>query len=445
MTERADTQSMIRSMLQGVDLAEVFGLTVRGPIAGERHGPCPVCGGDPALADRFWLRWRDGKCMWQCRPNHCDKGGDLIDFLEWRDHLSRGEAIREAERILGKHTARVSAPTIYQATGQEYEDPPGDEWQATIAKVIEAGEAELWADNPQSEAARKWLQARGLTAETLRAFRVGYQGADPGREIAGHWVARGFTLPSVSAGKVWQVRVRRPPKVLKANPELSKYTSIKGSKQGLFNSASLRGARAAILAGGEFDCMAASQELARQGLEGVGVVTFGSEGRKPSVRWLMALAKVARVIVAYDADKAGENGAAKWVAELGDRARLARVPEGKDLTDYHLTGEGKLGAWLAGLVADPPEALAPTPPAECELPAVWRPPADGYARALEAEDLRHRLESETTESLGEAGLLRLIARLAMCEGRSDSAALELHGRSWAELAQEAAPEPARVA
>ena len=123
------------------------------------------------------------------------------------------------------------------------------------------------------------------------------------------------------------------------------------------------------------------------------------------------------------------------------------MPEGKDLTDYHLTGEGKLGAWLAGLVADPPEALAPTPapPAERELPAVWRPPADLFARALEAEDLRHRLESETTESLGEAGLLRLIARLAMCEGRSDSAALELHGRSWAELAQEAAPEPARVA
>ena len=133
------------------------------------------------------------------------------------------------------------------------------------------------------------------------------------------------------------------------------------------------------------------------------------------------------------------------MAELGDRARLARVPEGKDLTDYHLTGESKLGAWLAGLVADPPGPPTPAPPAERDLPAVWRPPADGYARALEAEDLRHRLESETTESLGEAGLLRLIARLAMCEGRSDSAALELHGRSWAELAQEAAPEPARAA
>jgi hypothetical protein len=61
------------------------------------------------------------------------------------------------------------------------------------------------------------------------------------------------------------------------------------------------------------------------------------------------------VLIAYDNDPAGDQGAARWAA-FGERVRVplaaGDVPDGaKDLSDYSKAG-GDLGAWLRLLIDD---------------------------------------------------------------------------------------------
>jgi len=415
------------TLLDGVDIAQVAGLSLRGNSNGERYGACPKCGG----VDRLHVKWHAGRTWFFCRKCHPERG-DFIDFLVWRDGLDKREAVREAERILNR-TATSAAPdattpTTYATTGGEVELPPEENWQATILRVIETCEAALWADNAHAAKAREWLGKRGLNDDTLRAFHVGYQPDTKGATIAGHYIPQGFTLPSIVGASVWQVRIRRTPKALKDRPELSKYTGTQGNKTGLFNAASLRGAKVAIVTGGEFDAMLAAQTLAAQGINGVGVVTFGSETKSPSLRWLMALARVDRVLVAYDNDGEGERGADRWKAALGERVQRVSVPSGKDITEFWQNG-GDLAAWLAviiGAANDQPKQDMP------QIANKWRPPADVVERVALEVKLRAEVErGEPEDEHGRETWARLYARWMVLQGYEAADT----GERWLELAQ----------
>ncbi len=418
------------ALLDGVDIAQVAGLSLRGIPSGERYGACPKCGG----TDRLHVKWHAGRTWFFCRKCHPERG-DFVDFLVWRDGLDKRAAIREAERILNR-TATVTTngattPTSYAPTAGEIELPPDENWQATIRRVIETCEAALWASNAHAAAARDWLHKRGLTDDTLRVFRVGYQPDPKGATIAGHYMSQGFTLPSIAGGSVWQVRIRRTPKALQARPELSKYTGTQGNKTGLFNAASLRGAKTAIVTGGEFDAMLAAQTLAALGVSGVGVVTFGSETKSPSLRWLMTLARVERVLVAYDNDGEGERGAGKWKTELGERAQRVSVPSGKDITEFW-QGGGDLGAWLSALIG--PHCIQPAQTTQVAQtpPAAWQPPINLADRVSLEVKLRNEIErGEPDDEAGREKWARLYARWMVLCGHEISDT----GESWLELSQ----------
>jgi hypothetical protein len=74
-------------------------------------------------------------------------------------------------------------------------------------------------------------------------------------------------------------------------------------------------------------------------------ITYGSESK--GITWEADyLLRGKRVLIAYDNDAAGDQGASRWVA-FGERVR---VPDGaKDLTDYGKAG-GDVAAWLRGLI-----------------------------------------------------------------------------------------------
>jgi DNA primase len=78
-------------------------------------------------------------------------------------------------------------------------------------------------------------------------------------------------------------------------------------------------------------------------------VTFGAAGNLPDLAtWGAYLLPVARFLLAYDADEAGENGASKVMDLMGQRAELALLPDGqhKDITDFH-QADGDLWAWIS--------------------------------------------------------------------------------------------------
>ena len=91
---------------------------------------------------------------------------------------------------------------------------------------------------------------------------------------------------------------------------------------------------------GEFDALVAHQEAERL----VSAVSLGSASATLNDRWLLDLVTVPLILAAYDVDKAGAKGAARWQA-LSRRVHVVQVPWGKDITEYHRRG-GDVYTWL---------------------------------------------------------------------------------------------------
>ena len=87
----------------------------------ERVGPCPKCGGD----DRFSINTAKG--VWHCRG--CDKGGDVIEFVE---HLDEVDFLHACETLTGEPPpkpngkARGAAPKEVKVAEFLYHDHDGN-------------------------------------------------------------------------------------------------------------------------------------------------------------------------------------------------------------------------------------------------------------------------------------------------------------------------------
>jgi DNA primase len=102
----------------------------------------------------------------------------------------------------------------------------------------------------------------------------------------------------------------------------------------------LEAAHAVLFTEGEFDALVAHQEAGSL----VTAVSLGSASASLQDRWLLDLVTVPLILAAYDMDKAGSKGAARLQA-LSRRVHVVQVPQGKDITEYHLQG-GDVYGWL---------------------------------------------------------------------------------------------------
>lgn len=323
-----------RDLLRRVDLFALMandGVELHGRGA-ERYGACPKCGG----TDRFHVREFLAIGYFFCRQCHEDRG-DAIEYLRWRHGLRFAEAIE----LLGKPRWRY----VSKSSGPPIESPPPEAWQRQANALVETCATALFDGSDASRRALGHLtQHRGLSESTLHVHQIGFN--PRGRRIEGMWCAEGITLPTRMCGTLWQVRVRKPRRLISTLAP-NKYTSVLGSRAGLFNGDALSDARTAILFGGEFDSMLASQGAA----DGVACVTFGSESKAPTLRWQVCFAQTPNVLIGFDSDPAGEAGAEKWRMALGNKARRVRVPHGKDLTEFW-QGGGDVAAWLRNIVLE---------------------------------------------------------------------------------------------
>lgn len=269
---------------------------------GEYSGPCPFCGG----RDRFrvWPEHKGGQ--WWCRQ--CGKGGDGIAYLVERGSITPAEAGKMRRGDLGVAPLARTNPLPPAPRHPDRLAPPGPDWQGAARAFVAESAAALWA--PTGERALSWLRGRGLTDETIHAAGLGYNAQDrrPLRAAWGLdgdkplWLPRGIVIPWVIGGDLWRVNIRRP----RGDP---KYTGPAGSSNGLYNADALTTTKPAILVEGEIDALTLSQVA---GDLVTPVATGSTEGaRRP--RWVAALSLCPSVLVAYDADKAGEDAAAWWV------------------------------------------------------------------------------------------------------------------------------------
>ncbi|MEL7233775.1 MAG: toprim domain-containing protein, partial [Chloroflexota bacterium] len=237
----------------------------------------------------------------------------------------------------GRAAQRPESPAIF---------PPSDDWQKAACAVVCAAEDTLWS--AEGEPAMIYLLNRGLQTDTIRRARLGYVpgGIRGWRHLHGLDVPCGILIPWFASDQVWAVKVRRA----SGNP---KYVQIAGgSTDGLYNADTLTAHHTAVFCEGEFDALVLQQEAG----DLLAPVTLGSASARLSRHWHDRLVGQRAIFVCYDQDTAGERGMNRLL-KLSPRFQPLLLPEGKDVTDFHLNG-GDVHEWVTrARVPDEVEAV----------------------------------------------------------------------------------------
>ena len=284
---------------------------------------------------------------WRCFG--CGEGGDIFTFLMRRDGIDFREAL---SRLAEKAGVELSAQTAKE-----------DRHRRRLREALEAAIAwyrEVLLQAPQAEKARSYLAERGLTAETLERFAVGYAPTS-WEALTKRLIGRGFTndeliaagLASASnrGGVIDKFRGRiiipirdasgravglggrimpgaEGPKYLNspAGPLFDKSRTLYGLD---LAKAAIRREKLTVIVEGYTDVMAAHQA----GFTNV-VASLGTALTRGQIE--LATRYADGIALAYDVDLAGEAATQRGLLEeLGpdqsvSKVRVVRIPAGKD-------------------------------------------------------------------------------------------------------------------
>jgi len=333
---------------RNADLAAVIrarGVALK-PQGGDLVGLCPFHDDkNPSL------HVTPAKRLWRCVS--CQATGNVIQFVQKFD----GVSFRHACELLKAGTlAALAGPAtgapLKKSTVPKLSSPlaaDADD-QAALRQVVDYYHARL-KENP---AALAYLKKRGLTAEELAFFKVGFVDRTLGLRLpqanrkegaairerltklgvlrqTGHEHLRGcVTFPVIAeSGEIGTVYGR----AIDAPTKDARHLFLPGPQRGVFNPAALRSPEV-ILCEGIIDALTFY-------CAGYKNVTTSYSAKALSEELLAALlaAKVRRVLIAYDRDAAGDRGAAEVAAQLaahGIECWRVVFPHGHDANSYAL-------------------------------------------------------------------------------------------------------------
>lgn len=351
------------------------------------NGPCPLCGGEPGKSDRFMV-WpeRDDhlgeicaehniRGIWSCRK--CGASGDTIAYLVKCDGMDFKAALGELGIEGGKKTWRHRrAPAEPKAASKSWEPKEAtatsSTWSDAAMKLVASGQRHL----PENALAAKWLAGRGIDAEAVAWYRLGwlppesdkYQGrfrprssfglepkvGQDGKTRTKLFIPRGIVVPTFdAAGRVANIRIRRHKEDLTGNAP--KYLELEGSQRAplVLAGSAPRQLAAWFIVEAELDAM-----LIHHASGGVvGAIAVRTNRGKPDARAHALLQDAARVLVALDYDEAGAEGVDFWLDTYRTAMRWP-TPQGKDPGDAFALGvdtRAWIAAGLPGCVSLPDE------------------------------------------------------------------------------------------
>lgn len=395
----------------------------------ELRGACPGCGGD----DRFGIfpEQNNGVGSFFCgrfagsANTGCEKGGDIIEYLK----QFRGLSYIDACGYLGiepKNTSRQShlrysapvSPSKHKSRqwvpeDKNYPDEVVDpaKWREHGIKFVNACHDELLKRNGSIA----YLMGRGISLETIKAYKIGYHEGQEYRGRKGQpsyrpwpsWGLRdekngkrsrmialpaGIVIPSIVEGHLHRITVRMD------QPDKNgvRYHYVRGSIRDLWLTDA--GTGNFVTAEAELDCLAiisAAGDL-------VGTVGIGSTGVKPDSRAAKVLSRSKSLLGSLDFDAPRKNpktgrievpGAQAerwWKQNYAKQHKRWPVPVGKDPGEAFEQGvdlrcwvELGLGVGGGGEIRrqDPP--AVPAPAASNDAPQQEQPGPEGCVTELE--------------------------------------------------------------
>ena len=348
-----------KALLERVDLAALIERDLGYPVRREGRWlkwTCPFH--DDRKTPSLGVTGSRRKCF------GCGRSGDAIDWLRKRERLNFREACGRLGSTDLVPSSEKAAP--YQLPSSSV---PAAAWQDQALDTVHNCQAFLWSDTGTK--ALGWLNRRGLAKDTVRKWRLGFNPRD--QKLSGLWVPRGIVIPCLAAGQTWYLKVRR------ASGQ-AKYSQVSGGKVALFGADTIATQDTVVVTEGEFDAMLLHQEAG----DLVGVVTLGSAAARLPDAWVPYLLGVQRLLVAYDTDAAGAQGAARWES-VSSRAQRIVPLSGKDVTDFYLAG-GDLRAWVQFALATDGDPIAT--PVETQVPISRAPWAGQRVRIEDLPDLK---------------------------------------------------------
>lgn len=359
----------IRNTLSLPALAEEAGAHFDHPHRLISRCPLPKHAGDrSSKAFTIFDNGRKWKCHSSC-PAEAN-GGDLFAFyMAWKEVDFKTAVAELAERASVVPTAQGIAPRCEPIPAAPV--PPDPAWRARAEQFIAWAEGNL-ASHARAQAYLE--KERGLSPETWRAFRLGYNPTnlydDPARwglEGKKIWLPRGLVIPGFWQKEPSYIKIRRPLpsqalgkcigewKAQDGLPDV-KFGGPRGGVACLFRLELLGHYPILVLTEGEWDAML----LWEYGLDLCDVGTLGGASTKPDLLDLSLLTRYLAVLVIHDDDKAGDEGR-QSVARLQQRfPRVQSIqPPAHDLTDFwkaggdpSLSSGQALRSWLAEQVSE---------------------------------------------------------------------------------------------
>ena len=286
----------------------------------------------------------------------CGKGGSVFNFVMELEGLSFPEAVKVVAEKAGMPLPEQVDDKRFEAKRKE-----SDEVVELNAWALEFWERHLSEDTAESRAAREYVEGRGLTAETVKAFRLGYapnswdalgiylkgKGATIGqiersglvvkKEQGGYYDRfRGRLIFPVTDAQGRPVafgaramRAGEEPKYLNS-PETAAYTKGRHLFGLGVTRDEIRRKKFAILVEGYLDLIVPFQH----GVRNV-VASLGTALTPEQAKLLNRFAR--KVVVNYDGDRAGINAAKRAIEVLlpeDFEAKVLVLPDGADPDEF---------------------------------------------------------------------------------------------------------------
>jgi DNA primase len=332
---------LIERIRDSADLITVIGESVALKRTGSDYrGPCPFHGG---TGRNFAVIPKKG--MYYCYV--CHAAGDVFTYFMKRHGLDYPSAVREVGRRVGI--------TVPEHSSREGHAPDPREPLFTAVAAAEEWFAERLRDDPEAEAARKYLVGRDITLEVAAEHRLGYAPRGPAfvdtmkkLGIAEATLLEAGLTSKREDGSVtprFRSRLLFPINDLRGRPVgfggrllgpgepkylNSPETPIFHKGGMLYNlhqaKQAIRKEEAAILVEGYFDVF----RLIQAGVEHV-VAPLGTGFTSDQAALLKRFAPV--VVLLYDSDSAGLRATFRAGDEAlrhGLRVKVATMPEGED-------------------------------------------------------------------------------------------------------------------